>query len=403
MSKLHSHDEILLHLPVDETLKLFIEFHGIQWPKKWGWHESIQTSTRLIELIANYPQTVVRTRIVTALQECEKLRAELGREAMFQVVKEQPVAFSGLMTCKSDLHRALWLYVHKPQLFEQASSIKFLDHFAHQAQQHDLGLKRLVRRDNDSITAFEDAISRFYQRELGCGEVCIANVLERSQGTQVITIRAKDIASLDLEFEGNQLQRRDVAPNIHMVLEYAQATGVARTIIRGGAKYHSMLCAAFAQYLLGVDVNAQSLRAPKLNLTALRQGIVIPQAIEDGVVGLQVKSVTVVSGCGQLMLECIASSSDNLHCVTELLNEFFASENPLLRGWSIQAAVLNFHLTPVKGKRETPVVSVEVTSKGRMNLHSFDESRREQLEGYLVQLGVLGKQQVFSSKSFTTA
>jgi hypothetical protein len=188
-----------------------------------------------------------------------------------------------------------------------------------------------------------------------------------------------------------------------MVLEYAQATGVARTLIRGGAKYHSMLCAAFAQYLLGVDIDAQSLRAPKLNLTALRQGIVIPHAIEDGVVGLQVKSVTVVSGCGQLMLECVASSSDNLHSVTELLNEFFASENPLLRGWSIQAAVLNFHLAPVKGKRETPVVSVEVTSKGRMNLHSFDETLREQLEGYLVQLGILREQQVFSSSALTIA
>jgi hypothetical protein len=48
-------------------------------------------------------------------------------------------------------------------------------------------------------------------------------------------------------------------------------------------------------------------------------------------------------------------------------------------------------------------VSVEVTSKGRMNLNSFDETRREQLEGYLVQLGILRAQQVFSSSALTTA
>jgi hypothetical protein len=33
-------------------------------------------------------------------------------------------------------------------------------------------------------------------------------------------------------------------------------------------------------------------------------------------------------------------------------------------------------------------------SKGRLNLHKFDEKLRAQLEGYLVQLGILKAQQV---------
>jgi len=37
---------------------------------------------------------------------------------------------------------------------------------------------------------------------------------------------------------------------------------------------------------------------------------------------------------------------------------------------------------------------VEITSKGRLNLHKFDEKLRAQLEGYLVQLGILKAQQV---------
>ena len=40
------------------------------------------------------------------------------------------------------------------------------------------------------------------------------------------------------------------------------------------------------------------------------------------------------------------------------------------------------------------MVSVEITSKGRLNLHKFDEKLRSQLEGYLVQLGILKGQQV---------
>lgn len=56
---------------------------------------------------------------------------------------------------------------------------------------------------------------------------------------------------------------------------------------------------------------------------------------------------------------------------------------------------MNFYLAPLQGKGRASVVSVEVTSKGRLNLHKFDEKLRAQLEGYLVHLGILREQQVF--------
>jgi hypothetical protein len=126
-------------------------------------------------------------------------------------------------------------------------------------------------------------------------------------------------------------------------------------------------------------------------------GLNIPQAIDDGFVGLQVKSVTVVSGCGRLKMECTASASSDQRCVSELLHDYFGAENPLARGWTIQAAVLNFYMAPMQGKSRCQVVSVEVTSKGRLNLHKFDEKLRAQLEGYLVQLGILKAQQVLKT------
>ena len=93
-------------------------------------------------------------------------------------------------------------------------------------------------------------------------------------------------------------------------------------------------------------------------------------------------------------MECTASASSDQRCVTDLLEDYFGAENPLARGWTIQAAVLNFYLAPMQGKSRCQVVSVEVTSKGRLNLHKFDEKLRAQLEGYLVQLGILRAQQV---------
>ena len=394
MSRAQTYADILLNLPVDDTLKTFMERHALPLPEGRSWSDSVQTSKGLIGLIQSHPVAAMRDRIVAGLHASTLLAHPLGKQAMFQAAHDRPSELMGLIACKSDLQRAFWLYVHHPALFEAAAEIEYLDHHGQQAQQHDLGIKRAIQRDEASIAAFSDAIKGFYQRELGCGEVCVVNVLERARGTQLISIHAKDLATAKLEFEGSQLQRRVGSPNIHMVLEYAQATGVARTIIRGGAKYHAMLCEAFARHLLGVDADAQRIQTPRLNLTSLRMGMNIPQAIEDGFVGLQVKSVTVVSACGRLKMECTASASSDQRCVTDLLASYFNSENPLTRGWMIQAAVLNFYLAPMQGKSRCPVVSVEVTSKGRLNLHKFDEKLRTQLEGYLVQLGILQGQQV---------
>lgn len=401
MSKPQNYADILLNLPVDDTLKTFLERHALPLPEGWNWCDSMQTSRSLLRLVQSHPNTAMRDRIVAGLHASTLLAHPLGKQAMFQATHDRATELVGLIACKSDLHRAFWLYVHHPALFEAAAEIEYLDNHGQHAQQHDLGVRRSINRDEAALVAFSEAIKGFYQRELGCGEVCVVNVLERARGTQLISIHAKDLATARLEFEGSQLQRRVGSPNIHMVLEYAQATGVARTIIRGGAKYHTMLCEAFAKHLLGVDADAQRIESPRLDLSALRTGLHIPQAIEDGFVGMQVKSVIVLSDCGQLKIECTASSVSDQQCVTDLLNDYFGMDNPLSRGWTIQAAVLNFYLAPAQGRHRCTVVSVEITSKGRLNLHKFDEKLRAQMESYLVQLGILKDKQVFESDRHT--
>lgn len=397
MSKPQTYADILLSLPVDDTLKAFLERHELPTPPGWNWEDSTQSSRTLIGLVQGHPEGLKRDAIVAGLQASALLAHPLGKQAMFQAAHDRPNELMGLIGCQSDLHRAFWLYVHHPQLFEAAAEIEYLDHHGQQAQQHDLGIRGPLLRSEEALAAFGDAIKGFYQRELGCGEVCVVNILERSRGTQLISIHAKDLATARLEFQGGQLQRRVGTPNIHMVLEYAQGTGVARTIIRGGAKYHTMLCEAFAKHLLGAPAEAQRIQPPKLDLSTLRLGMNIPQAREDGFVGLQVKSVTVVSECGQLKLECTASASSDQRCVTDLLEQYLGAECPLRRGWAIQAATLNFYLAPVRGRGRGSVISVEVTSKGRLNLHKFDEKLRTQLEGYLVHLGILKSQQVLQA------
>ena len=55
---------------------------------------------------------------------------------------------------------------------------------------------------------------------------------------------------------------------------------------------------------------------------------------------------------------------------------------------------------PSVGKASTVpdrVITIEITRKGRLNLHKFDAKMQAQLEGYLVALGILGADQTLSA------
>ncbi len=391
--------DVLLNLPVDATLRSFLGHHGLALPDNFDWTDDTGTTTRLIEAIQECPDPTVRDKIVAGLLVSTQLAHPRGKEAMFQIGTWNTSALMGLIVCQSDQHRAFWLFVHHPDLFEQAAEIEYVDSHVQQAQQHDLGTKVSVRRDDASMKAFCEAIKTFYKMELGCGEVCVAHILDRAQGTQLITVHAKDLAMLRLEFEGVILTRRVGSPNIHMVLEYSEATGVARTIIRGGAKYHEMLAKAFAEHLLGVNVSAHRIKPPTLDLSALKLGFQVPTAIDDGFVALQVKSLILMSPDTELKAEFTAMASSSHQCVTELIAEKLPHDNPLAHQWMVNAASINLYYAPPPGKQRSPVVTVEVTRRGRLNLHKFDEKLRAQLEGYLVQIGILQEKQTLSTQA----
>lgn len=388
--------DVLLNLPVDATLRAYLEHQGLALPGDFNWTDDTNTTAALIEAIQNWPDPGVRDKIVAGLQVSTQLAHPRGKQAMFQIGSQHGPALIGLIACLSDQHRAFWLFVHHPALFEQAAEIEYVDSHVQHAQQHDLGTKVPVRRDDASMAAFCEAIKTFYKLELGCGEVCVAHILDRAQGTQLVTVHAKDLAMLRLEFEGMTLTRRVGSPNIHMVLEYSELTGVARTIIRGGAKYHDMLAQAFTRHLLGVEVTAMRLKPPTLDLSPLKLGFQVPQAAEDGFVALQVKSITLMSPDTQLKAEFTAMASSEHQCVTELIAAKLPRDNPLAHHWLVNAASINLYYAPPPGKQRSPVVTVEVTRRGRLNLHKYDEKLRAQLERYLVQIGILHEKQTLS-------
>ena len=396
MLKPLSYPDILLNLPVDGTLKLFLERERLPVSDTFVWTDDTATTEALTLAIQSCPQSDVRDAITAGLHTSAQMAGPAGMLALFQVARNDGTVFAAFILCVSDMHRAFWLFVHHPKLFEEAGDIEYADQHIPHAQQHDLGVHLPVLRTDKSRDDFAAAIKQFYQQEMDRGDVCIPRLIDRAGGTQLVCVHVKDRATSSIEFEGTELRRRVGNPIIHMALEYCETTGVVRSVIKGGAKYQHMLVDAFATHLLGVQVNPQRIKPPVLDLTALRLGFQVPQAHQDGFVNVQVKSLTMMSPDRGLKVEFTATASSEHRCVTELVADHFAADSPIAQGWEVEAARINLYYPPAPGRSRTKVIVVEVTRRGRLNLHKYDEQLRAQLEGYLITLGVLRAEQRLS-------
>ena len=387
--------DVLTTLPVDATLQDYLNRCALPLPPTLDWTDTVSTSRAIMAAIEACTDSAIRDQVIAGLQTATQLAHPRASTAMFQAAMNDAAAVTGLAACSSDLHRAFWLMVHHPKRFEAACDVDYADSHVGQAQHIDLGVRATVRRDQPSMDAFCAAIAHFYKKELHCGDVVVGRLMDRAHGTQLVTIHAKDLATTQLKFVGGVLARGVDHPTIHMALEYSQRTGAARTLIKGGEKYHTMLANAFAEHLLGVKVDAQRLKPPPLDLSGLRGGFHVPQAHQDGFAVVQLKSITVVTPDKKLRSEFSATIHSHQQSVAELMAENLPNDNPLAHQWEVAAATINLYYPPANG-RKARVVSVEVTSRGRLNLHKFDDKLRQQLEGYLVDAGILRPDQTLT-------
>ncbi len=388
--------DLLYELPVDATLREFLTGQGLLMPDDFAWTDKPETTQALIGALLGCPDIALRDTVAAKLRASVALGDSAGTQAMFQVATGDGAALTALATCKSDIHRSFWLYVKHPELFDRTGDV---DHFERQsanAQQHDLGVKNIPDTSDEALATLRADVSAFYQRELQCGDRSKAYVMERSPGVFMLSVHVKDLSTVQLEFQGDDLKRRVGNPNIHSVLEYSTRTGVTRSLVKGGAKYHQMLLKAFAEHLLHTALDAQRLKAPTLDLSALRLGFDVPQAEIDGFTVLQVKSISLLSPDEQLKLDCTAMAASEHRSVTDLLAEKLPG--PLAENWIVTAAQINLYYPPEPGKSKAKLVTIEVTSKGRLNLHKFDAQLQAQLESYLVALGILAKGQTLNAQ-----
>jgi hypothetical protein len=378
--------DLLLNLPIDATLVQFWQHSGLP---SITTENTLSASQQLLAHVQN-AAPARRARVTAELMLACQLQSAAGERALFEAATQHPQAFADLAKCSSALHRSFWLYIHHRALFDAACAMDFLDAHSSQTQQFSTDIRQRPSDDSIARQGFCWATSQLYQSQLGCGERVVAQMIERNEGVFLLTAYVRDLATLQLEFEGDALARRVGHPTIHMVLEYCANTSLVRVLVRGGAKFQQGLVRNFAKHYLNADIDAKKIKPAALRLDRLRHGVHIPNTRHVGFVAAMVKEITVLSGDRHLKLCCTATAASARSSVTELLKTHLPTDNPLEQHWHVASATINLYLKQ-PGKTRTRTVAVEVTSVGRLNLHKFEPAVQEALEAYLVELGVLGQ------------
>lgn len=166
--------DVLLELPVDNTLQNFLAANGLPLPDDLSWSDGQEVTRTVIEAIRTWPDEIARDALIAKLMASVALGDAAGKQAMFQVARQDGVALMGLVSNQSDIHRSFWLYVNYPALFDLAGDVDFFERHGSQAQQNELGVKRKPDTSEAALLGMRQAISAFYQRELQCGDGSVA-------------------------------------------------------------------------------------------------------------------------------------------------------------------------------------------------------------------------------------
>lgn len=391
MNATWTHIEVLVQLAREVDLCERLRLHGLEVQQlqisdaERDHEDSRAWAFAVAGAIERLPSDA-RERLIAELHTASQLGDAPGRQAMYQAATLRADILAGLTLCSSDLHRSFWLYHRHRETFNLARASDYLATHSLCAQQFDLGVNLMPRRDAQALEALRAAISQHYRHHYGCGDTCVLQLTERSAGVYMLQAYIRDLPTLRLEFVGEAVRRRVGHPSIHLVLEYSPATGIARTSLRGSSACHRKLVEAFARHLLGVDqIKA---RPMTVDLSPLRMGVELHRP-SRGFTKLQVQQITAMSANGVMSVTYTIVEDGYRDDITAEVRKNLPGSDPLGEQWVIVSARLVLHRMHEPGAPDTGEIVVDITHTGRLNLTRFNAQLQAQIEGYLVDVGVL--------------
>jgi hypothetical protein len=206
-------------------------------------------------------------RAILALPERE--RREIGRDfrAMWtlasargapllnRIAKQRGIELTSVNSRqRTPYERAIWTFLEKPALFEEATSAGRWELLPRGLMEKWNGLPKVPPDTSDSTLAdFAGVLSQYYLEEQDRGEYCQVEHFAYGQLDYFFAYPADYWRTLLSYEDDGELERKGLKPAFEAVIAYDRNAGTVEVCAEGGSKVRAELAARFAHTVLHVD------------------------------------------------------------------------------------------------------------------------------------------------------
>jgi hypothetical protein len=153
----------------------------------------------------------------------------------------------------SNLDRAFWTFLHRPQHWELAGLLASADSIGPAAWEKHPKVPRVSPRiDDDALKAFGAALGHYFHTMEGRGHRCDVKVCDRGGGLLYVFCLLEQPSRADAEWGPEGLRRRTHRPAQPLTFMYSQEAGELDTYLRAKARVVWDVTAIFARHVLGL-------------------------------------------------------------------------------------------------------------------------------------------------------
>jgi hypothetical protein len=369
----------MLRMTPNALLKQFFErmsvqLHSLDWRKLGAWqHEPLQTAL-------SWASAVDQARVESALAGIFELACEEGWTAIVDAAREVgEVSLAGQLEDACPYERAMWTWLHRPELFAQASALQQISSLTRWRRR--TGLPLLTPRITPaSIKELASALSQCLRREEGRGKNCTVEYYRRGNGTDIFAAYPDDFVQTVLAHdEHGALVSRPLRQTFEIVFALRSQEGTLELYAQVASAIKPKLECVFGQIILGADLAPKPYSRP-FDLNRLKDRYFCLDTDPADRVRASISRLRLsVPNCGWLTVEPKGQRPGDIY---EVIDECLNDERVRWSDVEINLATFRFEFEELH-RRRAATVSFDVAYPDRCSIRSRKPERIELTRKYL--------------------
>lgn len=386
MGRQYSAKTFLRNTPND-LLKQYFEQHGIDLGFEWSYRHASDVNP-VFAAMEQLPEAT-RSRVDGDFAMVNDLACEAGVLAILDKAGGRARGLAERFAkMKNACERALWTFLHEPELFRLAGCFHEMDRRLGWRRRF-VGVRLEVATDDEALRAFEQALRMFYRRQ-GRGRFChVDYYLRQDPLRHCFFAYPEDYASTDIGYdEHGRFQQRARRSAFELIFVYRPEEGMLEVRAHGKTKDVAQLEEIFCKAILGlVELPPEDGRLP-YDLTVLKSAdFAFPMDPKDGIAAVEVQALRLelpfVKSKGTRRRITISANSlpDTPRAAHRLLHAAINKEHVRLGEVHVSQAKLRLTFAPADGQRPR-TLTFDVTYPDRCTLKDapYDQIAKKYLK-----------------------